>query len=101
MNIGVKVSGEEGYSTKPLQAAVWGGCTGAAQGVEALGAMWGAEKTREYLEKAGFKSIRTHSLAHDPVNNGYVVTKWTGGFYDRCRPTTRCSGRCAAVDGER
>lgn len=46
-----------------------------AQGGEGLGAMWGAEKTREYLEKAGFTSIQTYSLAHDPVNNWYVVRK--------------------------
>ena len=31
-----------------------------AQGGEGLGAMWGEEKTREYLQKAGFRSIETH-----------------------------------------
>lgn len=46
-----------------------------AQGGEGLGAMWGEEKTREYLQKAGFRSITTHSLAHDIQNNWYVVTK--------------------------
>jgi 2-polyprenyl-3-methyl-5-hydroxy-6-metoxy-1,4-benzoquinol methylase len=46
-----------------------------AQGGEGLGAMWGEEKTREYLQKAGFRSITTHRLAHDLQNNWYVVTK--------------------------
>ena len=46
-----------------------------AQGDEDLGAMWGEEKTREYLEKAGFKSNETHELSHDIQNNGYVVRK--------------------------
>lgn len=46
-----------------------------AQGGEGLGAMWGEEKTREYLRKAGFGSIDTHRLAHDIQNNWYVVRK--------------------------
>ena len=46
-----------------------------AQGGEGLGAMWGEEKTREYLGKAGFRSITKHRLAHDIQNNWYVVTK--------------------------
>jgi len=46
-----------------------------AQGGEGLGAMWGEEKTREYLQRAGFRSIATHKLAHDIQNNWYVVTK--------------------------
>jgi 2-polyprenyl-3-methyl-5-hydroxy-6-metoxy-1,4-benzoquinol methylase len=46
-----------------------------AQGGEGLGAMWGEEKTREYLERAGFRSVTTHRLAHDIQNNWYVVTK--------------------------
>jgi 2-polyprenyl-3-methyl-5-hydroxy-6-metoxy-1,4-benzoquinol methylase len=46
-----------------------------AQGGEGLGAMLGEEKTREYLRKAGFRSITTHRLAHDIQNNWYVVTK--------------------------
>lgn len=40
-----------------------------ALGVEGLGAMWGEERTREYLQKAGFRSITTHRLAHDIQNN--------------------------------
>jgi ubiquinone/menaquinone biosynthesis C-methylase UbiE len=46
-----------------------------AQGGEGLGAMWGEEKTREYLQRAGFRSVTTHRLAHDIQNNWYVVTK--------------------------
>ncbi len=46
-----------------------------AQGGEGLGAMWGEEKTREYLGKAGFESIETHELTHDIQNNWYVVRK--------------------------
>jgi ubiquinone/menaquinone biosynthesis C-methylase UbiE len=46
-----------------------------AQGGEGLGAMWGEEKTREYLQRAGFGSVETHELAHDIQNNWYVVRK--------------------------
>jgi 2-polyprenyl-3-methyl-5-hydroxy-6-metoxy-1,4-benzoquinol methylase len=46
-----------------------------AQGGEGLGAMWGEEKTREYLQRAGFRAIETHQLAHDIQNNWYVVRK--------------------------
>jgi 2-polyprenyl-3-methyl-5-hydroxy-6-metoxy-1,4-benzoquinol methylase len=46
-----------------------------AQGGEGLGAMWGEEKTREYLQRAGFRSTTTHRLAHDIQNNWYVVMK--------------------------
>lgn len=46
-----------------------------AQGGEGLGAMWGEERTREYLQRAGFRSITTHRLAHDIQNNWYVVRK--------------------------
>jgi ubiquinone/menaquinone biosynthesis C-methylase UbiE len=46
-----------------------------AQGGEGLGAMWGEEKTREYLQRAGFRSIETHQLAHDVQNNWYVIRK--------------------------
>lgn len=46
-----------------------------AQGGEGLGAMWGEEKTREYLEKAGFRSVETNQFAHDILNNWYVVRK--------------------------
>ena len=46
-----------------------------AQGGEGLGAMWGEEKTREYLTRAGFQSVEKHELAHDIQNNWYVVRK--------------------------
>lgn len=46
-----------------------------AQGGEGLGAMWGEEKTRDYLKKAGFSSIETNRLSHDIQNNWYVVRK--------------------------
>jgi 2-polyprenyl-3-methyl-5-hydroxy-6-metoxy-1,4-benzoquinol methylase len=46
-----------------------------AQGGEGLGTMWGEEKTREYLQRAGFRSVITHRLAHDIQNNYYVVVK--------------------------
>jgi 2-polyprenyl-3-methyl-5-hydroxy-6-metoxy-1,4-benzoquinol methylase len=44
-----------------------------AQGGEGLGAMWGVERTREYLFAAGFTTIEVHQLAHDLQNNWYVV----------------------------
>ena len=46
-----------------------------AQGGEGLGAMWGEEKTREYLLEAGFRSVEKHELSHDIQNNWYVVRK--------------------------
>lgn len=46
-----------------------------AQGGEGLGAMWGEEQTREYLTRAGFRSITKNTLAHDIQNNWYTVTK--------------------------
>jgi 2-polyprenyl-3-methyl-5-hydroxy-6-metoxy-1,4-benzoquinol methylase len=44
-----------------------------AQGGEGLGAMWGEEMTRDYLARAGFRSVEKHELAHDVQNNWYVV----------------------------
>jgi ubiquinone/menaquinone biosynthesis C-methylase UbiE len=46
-----------------------------AQKGEGLGAMWGEEKTREYLARAGFRSVEKHELAHDIQNNWYVIRK--------------------------
>jgi ubiquinone/menaquinone biosynthesis C-methylase UbiE len=46
-----------------------------AQNGEGLGAMWGEEKTREYLAKAGFRAVEKKQLAHDIQNNWYVVRK--------------------------
>jgi hypothetical protein len=42
---------------------------------EGLGAMWGEEKTKEYLKNAGFAHVETKKLSHDFQNNWYVVTK--------------------------
>jgi 2-polyprenyl-3-methyl-5-hydroxy-6-metoxy-1,4-benzoquinol methylase len=46
-----------------------------AQGGEGLGAMWGEEKTIDYLQRAGFKAVRKERLAHDWQNSWYVVSK--------------------------
>jgi 2-polyprenyl-3-methyl-5-hydroxy-6-metoxy-1,4-benzoquinol methylase len=46
-----------------------------AQGGEGLGAMWGEEKTLDYLHRAGFGSVTKKRLAHDVQNNWYVVQK--------------------------
>ncbi len=46
-----------------------------ALGGEGLGAMWGEEKARQYLQKAGFHSIKTNRLPHDIQNNWYVIRK--------------------------
>ena len=46
-----------------------------AQGGEGLGAMWGEEKARQYLQEAGFRAIKTNRLPHDIQNNWYVIGK--------------------------
>ena len=46
-----------------------------AQGGEGLGAMWGEEKTLEYLAECRFPLNREAQLAHDIQNNWYVVRK--------------------------
>ena len=46
-----------------------------AQGGEGLGAMWGEEKTRQHLKRAGFDSVVKHERAHDIQNNWHVVRK--------------------------
>jgi hypothetical protein len=46
-----------------------------AQGGDGLGAMWGEERRREYLQEAGFRSIETRRLQHDILNNWYVVRR--------------------------
>jgi cyclopropane fatty-acyl-phospholipid synthase-like methyltransferase len=46
-----------------------------AQEGEGLGAMWGEEMAREYLRRAGFRSVKVHQLSHDIQNNWYVVRK--------------------------
>lgn len=49
-----------------------------AQGGEGLGAMWGEEKTRDDLQRVGFRSVETNQLAHDLQDNWYVVRKDRG-----------------------
>ena len=44
-----------------------------AQDGEGLGAMWGEERAREMLKKAGFKSIEVNRLPHDILNSYFVV----------------------------
>lgn len=46
-----------------------------AQGGEGLGTMWGREKARELLTKAGFENIEIHRLDHDIQNDYYVMKK--------------------------
>lgn len=46
-----------------------------AQGGEGLGAMWGQEKTIEYLHRAGFATVEVNELVHDIQNNWYVIRK--------------------------
>jgi SAM-dependent methyltransferase len=46
-----------------------------ASGGEGLGAMWGEEKLREYLDRAGFSSVEKHDLPHDIQNYWYVIRK--------------------------
>ena len=46
-----------------------------SQGGEGLGAMWGEEKARDYLARAGFGQVEVHQLPHDIQNNWYVMRK--------------------------
>ncbi|WP_026279233.1 MULTISPECIES: methyltransferase domain-containing protein [unclassified Thioalkalivibrio] len=46
-----------------------------ARGGPGLGAMWGEPLARDYLQRAGFRDIRVHQLAHDLQNNWYVATR--------------------------
>jgi 2-polyprenyl-3-methyl-5-hydroxy-6-metoxy-1,4-benzoquinol methylase len=46
-----------------------------AQGGDGLGTMWGQEKAKELLNKAGFSSITIHQLEHDFQNDYYVISK--------------------------
>jgi ubiquinone/menaquinone biosynthesis C-methylase UbiE len=48
-----------------------------AQGGDGLGTMWGEQKAREYLARAGFSSIEKNELAHDIQNDWYVVRRET------------------------
>jgi len=42
---------------------------------EGLGAMWGREKAKELLGKAGFDGLQIHRLDHDIQNDYYVMRK--------------------------
>jgi 2-polyprenyl-3-methyl-5-hydroxy-6-metoxy-1,4-benzoquinol methylase len=46
-----------------------------AQDGDGLGAMWGREKARELLSRAGFTKIVIHQLEHDFQNDYYVAQK--------------------------
>lgn len=43
------------------------------QGGPGLGAMWGVETAEEFLSDAGFGTVQTHRLPHDPVNAYFVA----------------------------
>ncbi len=43
------------------------------QGGPGLGAMWGVETAEEYLAAAGFASVETHRILHDPINAYFVA----------------------------
>ncbi len=44
-----------------------------AQGGEGLGTMWGVERARDYLTRAGFGTIEVHQLEHDDQNDYFVA----------------------------
>ena len=44
-----------------------------AQGGDGLGTMWGDQQARRLLAEAGFGSVDSHQLEHDPFNTYYVV----------------------------
>jgi ubiquinone/menaquinone biosynthesis C-methylase UbiE len=46
-----------------------------ALGGEGLGAMWGVEKAKEYLRKAGFTQVDIKNLPHDFQNSYFIVRK--------------------------
>ncbi len=46
-----------------------------ALGGECLGAMWGVEKAKEYLRKAGFTTVDIKNLPHDFQNSYFIVRK--------------------------
>ena len=45
------------------------------QGGEGLGAMWGIEKIRTFLNEAGFSEFELLNFESDPLNNWFVATK--------------------------
>lgn len=46
-----------------------------SQDGEGLGTMWGIDKAKEYLTKAGFTTITVNKLPHDETNVFFVITK--------------------------
>ncbi|MGB3211076.1 MAG: class I SAM-dependent methyltransferase [Desulforhopalus sp.] len=46
-----------------------------AQDGDGLGTMWGQEKARELLSRAGFSQISIHQLEHDFQNDYYMIQK--------------------------
>lgn len=44
-----------------------------AQGGEGLGTMWGVERARDYLARAGFSRVEVHQLEHDDQNDYFVA----------------------------
>ncbi len=46
-----------------------------ALGGEGLGAMWGVEKAKQYLRKAGFTTVDIKNLPHDFQNSYFIVRK--------------------------
>ncbi len=46
-----------------------------ALGGEGLGAMWGVEKAKEYLRKAGFTTVDIKNLPHDFQNSYFIIRK--------------------------
>ncbi|HEX4948924.1 MAG TPA: methyltransferase domain-containing protein [Blastocatellia bacterium] len=46
-----------------------------AQNGEGLGTAWGEEKALELLAEAGFQNVEVTTLAHDIINNYYLVRK--------------------------
>ncbi len=43
------------------------------QGGQGLGTMWGWETAEQMLGEAGFREVRRHTLAHDPMNVWFVA----------------------------
>jgi SAM-dependent methyltransferase len=65
-------------------------CVSRQSGGMGLGAMWGEQKARQMLGKAGFASLDVKRSPFDPVNNYYIATK-TGGLGLKAHQTTERS----------
>lgn len=44
-----------------------------AQDGEGLGTMWGEERVRDYMRRAGFSTVEKHQLDHDEQNDYFVM----------------------------